>query len=110
MQAKQIKRVILPSRDLYRCAVDLFGPTHQKVIAMEEMSELTKELSKSIRGAKNIEAVVEEIADVEIMLAQLKVIFDCHAAVDGVKSEKLRKLKRTILAEKLCLEVGGTKI
>lgn len=79
-------------RDTYTAAVEAYGKHSQLIMAMEEMAELTKELSKNIRGAQNITAISEEIADVEIMLEQLKVIFSNRAEVDRERSEKLKRL------------------
>lgn len=79
-------------RDTYSEAVRTYGKQSQLVMAMEEMSELTKELSKNIRGEKNVSAISEEIADVEIMLEQLKVIYGNRAEVDRVRGEKLERL------------------
>lgn len=81
-------------RDTYTAATDTYGKHSQLIIAMEEMAELTKELSKNIRGEKNITAISEEIADVEIMLEQLKVIFSNRAEVDLKRSEKLKRLAK----------------
>lgn len=44
----------------------------QVIVAIEEMSELQKELCKSLRGNTNKEAIAEEIADVYIMLNQMQ--------------------------------------
>lgn len=44
----------------------------QVIVAIEEMSELQKELCKSLRGKTNKEAIAEEIADVYIMLNQMQ--------------------------------------
>ena len=79
-------------RNTYSEAVSTYGKQSQLVMAMEEMSELTKELSKNIRGEKNVSAISEEIADVEIMLEQLKVIYGNRAEVDRVRGEKLDRL------------------
>lgn len=79
-------------RDTYSEAVRAYGKQSQLVMAMEEMSELTKELSKNIRGEKNVSAISEEIADVEIMMEQLKVIYGNRAEVDRVRGEKLERL------------------
>lgn len=79
-------------RDTYAAAVSTYGKHSQLIMAMEEMAELTKELSKNIRGGKNITAISEEIADVEIMLEQLKIIFRNRAEVDRLRSEKLNRL------------------
>ena len=83
----------------YAEAVRTYGKQSQLVMAMEEMSELTKELSKNLRGADNTEALAEEIADVEIMLEQLKIIFRNRAMVDRIRAEKLVRLSDRITGE-----------
>lgn len=50
------------------------GSTMQMIVAMEEMSELTKELSKNIRGFNNRDAIIEELADVYVCLMELEII------------------------------------
>ena len=80
------------TRDLYTAAVKKFGKEHQLVLCMEEMAELTKELSKNMRGSKTITNISEEMADVEIMLEQLRVIFGNRSEVDTIKAEKLLRL------------------
>ncbi|MGL4107241.1 hypothetical protein [Clostridium sp. LP20] len=54
------------------------------------MAELTQAISKSIRGKEH--NVEEEIADVEIMLQQLKIVYD-HGKVEKIKQSKLKRLK-----------------
>ena len=78
--------------DIYSRAVNTFGETSRLILAIEEMSELTKELSKYIRGRQNIGGICEEMADVEIMLEQLKIVFRNRAAVDYHRSQKLQRL------------------
>lgn len=78
--------------DLYSRAVNTFGETSRLILAIEEMSELTKELSKYIRGRQNVGGICEEKADVEIMLEQLKIVFRNRAAVDYHRSQKLQRL------------------
>lgn len=63
-------------KNLYNQAVNTFGTPAQIIIAMEECSELIKELSKTLRGKCNVDNISEEIADVQIMLEQLKIIFN----------------------------------
>ncbi len=77
-------------------AVSTWGKNHQLIICMEEMAELTKEISKNLRGQDNDLGLAEEIADVEIMLEQLKLIFDIRTDVECVKSEKLIRRDRRI--------------
>ena len=66
------------------------------VIAIEECSELQKEITKIIRKKGDLTNLAEEIADVEIMLEQLKLIFRIHDKVIEQKDEKIKRLKQTI--------------
>ena len=61
-------------------------------MAIEEMSELAKELCKRCRGRDNVEAIAEEVADVEIMLCQMKMLFDCAGQVETFRRYKLERL------------------
>ena len=65
-------------------------------VAAEEMSELTRALSRNNRGEDNADNIAEEIADVEIMLYQLKQIFDCAAATDKWREKKLVALLQRV--------------
>lgn len=60
---------------LYKEAIEIFGGEQQLIVAIEELSELQKEITKALRGKKNEEAIIEEMADVSIMLEQLFWIF-----------------------------------
>lgn len=86
-------------RDTYSEAVSAYGKQSQLIMAMEEMAELTKELSKNIRGTKNVSAISEEMADVEIMLEQLKVIFANRSEVDRMRCCKLDRLAERLIGE-----------
>jgi arginine/lysine/ornithine decarboxylase len=48
------------------------------IIAIEELSELQKELCKMLRGSANNKNLVEELADVVIMLQAIQTIFKIH--------------------------------
>lgn len=65
-------------------------------MAIEEMSELTKEICKTFRGVYNEENLVDEIADVEIMLEQLKQIHDLNAKVYKRKEHKKKRLEKRL--------------
>ena len=88
----------MKTRDIYTAAVKKCGKEHQLVLCMEEMAELTKELSKNMRGFKNTTNISEEMADVEIMLEQLRIIYGSE--VDTIKAEKLLRLSERL--EVLC--------
>lgn len=85
---------------LYEQAWEQFGTEKQLVVAMEECSELIKELSKAIRGNSNEMNIAEEIADVEIMTEQIKEHFGLQTVVKGFKVEKQRRLRERIKAMK----------
>lgn len=62
-------------KDALNRAIAEFGADNQLNMAIEEMAELIKEICKSKRGSDNKEKVCEEMADVCIMLEQLKLIY-----------------------------------
>ncbi len=68
----------------------------QITMVFEEMAELQKELCKATRGQANILAIAEEIADVEIMLAQMKIYFGIADAVSRYKTYKLKRLEEKL--------------
>lgn len=77
------------------------GYKMQTMVAIEEMSELTKELVKFMRGEHNTDAIAEEIADVEIMLCQLKIIYDIKDEdVEKLMVIKLKRLKERMEGRK----------
>ena len=65
----------------------------QLIVAVEELSELQKELCKSLRDKTNIDNLIEELADVEIMLQQIKIYFDIPSL--DIEIMKKRKINRT---------------
>ena len=73
-------------------AVNVYGKTSQCTVCMEEMAELTKELSKNLRGQDN----AAQIADVEIMLEQLKLMFSIRDEVTQQRTVKLQRLDNRI--------------
>lgn len=84
---------------IYERALAHYGAETQTLMMFEEMVELQKELCKRSRGADNVDAIAEEIADVEIVLEQMKILHDCKS---GVCYYKLLKLER--LADRMEME------
>ena len=78
---------------VYRAAVLFFGETHQIRKTLEELAELSVALHHWLDGRADSMAVHCEIADVEIMLRQMRELFD-GAAVDVAKVQKLDRLVR----------------
>lgn len=82
--------------EICRAALETFGKSSQMQVAIEEMSELTKELCKNGRGQENTTHIAEEIADVEIMLQQMVMLFDCAGQVETFRRYKLERLAERI--------------
>lgn len=76
--------------ELYKQVIAQKGEQHQVAVALGELSELAAELAKVFRGNENDNKICDEIADVEIVLNQLKLIYD----KDKIKMYKDFKLKR----------------
>ncbi len=83
---------IVESEVLQR-ALDTYGSRAQVVMVFEEMSELQKELCKYLRGRGSFEHIAEEIADVEIMIEQMKMLFFCANDVRDWRRRKVERLK-----------------
>lgn len=77
---------------ILRKALEMYGAVPQISMVFEEMSELQKELCKHLRGKDNRSEIAEEIADVEIMLAQMKYLFDCVDLVEVCRKQKVERL------------------
>ena len=57
-------------------AIEKYGDKAQILQSIEAMSELTKELLKNVnRNSENVNEIIEEIADVQIMIIQLIMIY-----------------------------------
>ena len=88
---------------LYNKAITMWGRVAQVDMAIEEMAELTLALCKSKREttSKNwLYNVYEEIADVLIMLDQLRIIYGDVHMVDIIRSRKLERLTKRLELKK----------
>lgn len=87
----------MTTEEIMERAVDTFGHAHQIIKAMEEMAELQKEICKYLNEAginqERMDNISQEIADVEIMLEQLKIIFSNQERVEDWKKLKLLRLE-----------------
>lgn len=83
------------NNDLYRAAIETWGEEAQIDMAGEECSELTTEIFRYWRGRSDESDLAEEVADVEIMLEQLRVILG-DPKVDAHKKHKLTRLRKRL--------------
>jgi hypothetical protein len=88
---------------IFEKAINTFGNDMQKIVAIEELSELQKELTKDLRGKVKRVTIIEELADVEIMLAQLKIIYGryfgsrkFHSNLKKIRQGKLKRLEQIL--------------
>ena len=82
-------------QELFQEAIKRYGADSQLNVAIEEMSELIKELCKMKRYGDqyDVQKVIEEIADVEIMLEQVLMLFKLQQGdIDLYKTAKLQRL------------------
>lgn len=71
-----------------------YGKNHQIQKAVEECAELTQALMKD-RDGNARDMVVDEIADVYVMLAQLEIAYDCQGEVaDRIDFKINRQMER----------------
>ena len=83
-------------RETLRAAINTFGIPRQEDVAIEEMSELTKAIIKNRRSRNkaNKDDIREEIADVFIMITQLKMIYGGN--IDEIIDQKIERLQERL--------------
>ena len=71
--------------------INSYGTKSQEDVAIEEMAELQKAILKHRRytGDETRAGIIDEIADVEIMIEQLKIIYSCSKEVEERKDYKI---------------------
>jgi NTP pyrophosphatase (non-canonical NTP hydrolase) len=74
-------------------AINHFGVDHQIDKAIEECGELVTALARRRLERSHREDIAEEIADVIIMMGQLRIIFGGEF-VDGIIDQKLQRLEK----------------
>ncbi len=78
-------------------ALETWGEQAQMLMVVEEMSELMKEVLKNINRKKdNIAEIIEETADVEIMLEQLKENYHIAEKVETYKNNKIKMIEQRL--------------
>lgn len=72
--------------------------SNQMIVAIEEMTELSKELIKAMRGKGDLNKLLEEYTDVTIMLEQVKQLYNFKDEdISKVKHAKLKRLEERFL-------------
>ena len=96
------------TKNIYWSAIETFGYDLQIAVAIEEMAELTKALCKAQRKLfaaemfigdgeiDNHDEIAEEIADVQIVLEELMLLFGIPSEVQKARKRKLERLEMRI--------------
>ena len=81
---------------VYDAALGKWGAKMQATVAIEEMSEVIKEITKMLRGNLDREHMAEEIADATIMLEQMRQMLNINDSVESWMDYKVAELKRKV--------------
>ncbi len=84
----------MTQEEVLNLAIKAYGEEAQEGVAQEECAELIQAISKKHRGKPH--NIPEEIADVEIMLEQLKIINDCNQEVERIYKQKIKRLYQNV--------------
>lgn len=77
---------------IFEKALAYYGPEAQIKMLYEEMAELQLAVCKNGRGADNLDNIAEELADVGIMLDQMRLLFDVEERSRDIRVEKVARL------------------
>lgn len=102
----------MTSKETMYKAINTYGVENQMIKTVEELSELSQALCKSIvrlnytkektslvDDLKSVDNIFEEIADVEIMLEQCKMIFyKSEDKINDYKNKKIKRLERRLMS------------
>ena len=93
--------MIINNNGVIRQVIDIKGHKHQTIVAIEELSELQKELCKALRGRDNHKEILEETADVTICLIQIQEMYNIREdELQKEINEKLRRLEERLNHER----------
>ena len=88
--------LFIAEKEVFKAAIEKYGQKAQSAMFIEEAAVLTKEICKNWRGQSNEERIAEEIADVEIVLDQLKIIYCVTGKVHDYRIKKIKRLKQRL--------------
>ncbi len=86
-------------KDICQLALDHYGREHQMAKTIEECSELNRALARALFIEMDLTNLLEEIADVKIMIQQMEMKFCSEQGMDAIVERKLERLKKLILED-----------
>lgn len=81
---------------VFQKALDTWGAEAQALCLLEEMAELQDALCKYKRGRRTVGDIAEEIADVSIMLDQMKLHFQIEEEVGSQRARKVARVEERL--------------
>lgn len=95
----------MTAKETMQLAIDSYGRVNQVIKTVEELSELSQALCKILTSkftddnSEIFENIFEEMADVEIMLEQCKMIFyKSEDKINDYKKKKIKRLERRLMS------------
>jgi NTP pyrophosphatase (non-canonical NTP hydrolase) len=82
-------------KQMYVKALAVWGRTSQMDLLVEECAELIQAMQKLNHRHGDVLNVIEELADVEIMCEQMRLVFN-PASIDKIKTQKLARLEKLL--------------
>ncbi len=95
-------------KEIMQNAINTYGLENQMIKTIEELAELSQSLSKALvrlnsksdktlsADLKSVNNIFEEMADVEIMIEQCKMMFKCKEEVQNWKEKKISRLAKRL--------------
>ena len=84
------------SGEIFDRAIEAYGPDHQMARLVEECAEFIVALEHFKRGRIAVDELVEEMVDIEILIDQMKHIFD-REMWGATRSRKLARLNAVLI-------------
>lgn len=86
--------------EVYKRIIAWYGRKAQTIKACEELSELMDVLCKGLNKKMDLEALAEEMADVQVMIEQLKIIYNIpEEKLARIRKEKIERTQCRMAAE-----------
>lgn len=88
-----VKTMTQARREELQKIIDTYGKKLQLIQAVEESSELQRAICKYLKNpdSNDITNITEEMADVQVMLDQLKIIFNNETQVESNIEFKIKR-------------------
>ena len=83
-------------KELYLKNIEAHGKETQLLKLFEEIAELEEAICKHEDGRDSVIHIAEEIADVQIMLEQMIIIYNNEEYVKGWRRDKLERIAESL--------------